>query len=81
MYKSTGALGFFVSSCVEVIFLKEKTISYCLYIYLSTKKNAQRENCKLSFIWGKMRTIAQEIAFQVALRNCTRSRVEGQYYI
>ena len=43
----------------------------------STEKNAQRESCKLSFIWGKMRTIAQETAFQIALRNCSKE-VGGQ---
>ena len=26
------------------------------------KKNAQQESCELSFIWGKMRTIARETA-------------------
>ena len=36
------------------------------------KKNAQRESCELSFIGGKMRTIAQETAFQIALRNCSK---------
>ena len=29
---------------------------------LSTKKDAQRESCKLSFIWDRMRTAAQETA-------------------
>ena len=46
----------------------------------STEKNAQRESCKLSFIWGKMRTIAQETAFQIALRNCSKE-VGGQLRI
>ena len=36
------------------------------------KKKAQHENCELSFIWGKMRTIAWETAFQISLRNCSR---------
>ena len=36
-----------------------------------TEKNIQNESCELSFIWGKMRTIAQE-RFQIALRNCSR---------
>ena len=31
------------------------------------KKNAQCESCELSFIWGKMRTVAQETASQIAL--------------
>ena len=38
-------------------------------------KNAQHESCKLSFIWGKMRTAARETAFQIALRN--RSKEAG----
>ena len=33
-----------------------------------TEKSTQRDSCKLSFIGGKMRTAAQEIAPQVALR-------------
>ena len=33
------------------------------------KKSAQCESCELSFIWGKMRTAAQETASQIALRN------------
>ena len=37
--------------------------------------NAQHESCELSFIWGKMRTIAWEIAFQVVLRNCSKEVV------
>ena len=32
---------------------------------------------KSSLIWGKMRTIAQETAFQIALRNCSKE-VEGK---
>ena len=42
-------------------------------------KNAQRESCGLSFIWGKMRTAPREIAFQIALRNCSKEAGEGQY--
>ena len=33
------------------------------------RKNAQREGRELSFIWSKVRTVAQEIAPQIALRN------------
>ena len=33
-------------------------------------KNAQHKSGKLSFIWGKIRTIVQERAFKIALRNC-----------
>ena len=31
------------------------------------------------FIWGKMRTIAQEIASQIALRNCSKELRGSQY--
>ena len=40
---------------------------------MSTKKiNVQCESCELSFIWGKMGTIAQETKSQIVLRNCSR---------
>ena len=41
------------------------------------KKKAQCESCELSFIWGKMRTIAPETASQITPRNCSRE-VGGQ---
>ena len=36
-----------------------------------TENNAQGESCELSFIWGKMMTIARETASQRALGNCS----------
>ena len=36
------------------------------------KKNAYCENCKVSFIWGKMKTAVCETAPQIALRNCSK---------
>ena len=48
---------------------------------LSTKKDVQLENCELSFIWGKMRTAAQEAAFQIALRDCSKAAVGESQYI
>ena len=37
---------------------------------------------KVSFIWGKMRTVAWETAPQIALRDCSKEAVgEGQYMI
>ena len=39
---------------------------------LSIEINSQQERDKLSFIGGKMRTVAWEIALQIALRNCSR---------
>ena len=38
---------------------------------MSTEKN-KCTTCELSCIWGKMRTIAEETAFQIALRNCSK---------
>ena len=40
------------------------------------RKKSQRESCELSFIGGKMRTIAQETAFEKLL---PRGRGKGQY--
>ena len=38
------------------------------------------ESCKLSFIWGKMRTAAQAMTPQIALRDCFKEvRGKGQY--
>ena len=46
------------------------------------KKDSQRESCKVSFIWGKMRTAAQETTPQIALRNCSKEvGGKGQYVI
>ena len=43
-------------------------------------KDVQLESCKLSFIWGKMRTAAQEAVPQIALRDCSEEAVwEGRY--
>ena len=47
---------------------------------MSTKKDVELESCKLSFIWSKMRTAAQEAASQIALRACSKVAVgESQY--
>ena len=45
-----------------------------------TEKNAQHVSCELSFIWGKMRTIAWETASQITLRNCSKE-VAGEVSI
>jgi len=42
-----------------------------LNMALPTEKNSQCESCELSFIQGKMRTIALETAF-LGLRNCSK---------
>ena len=63
-----------------------KTYSYLAFWYLYvatlllTKKDAQHESFKLSFIWDKMRTAAWETAPQIALRDCSKQVMgEGQY--
>ena len=42
------------------------------------KKDVQLGSCELSFIWGKMRTAAQEAASQIALRDCSKVLVKGE---
>jgi hypothetical protein len=45
-----------------------------------TKTDSQCESCELSFICGKMRTLASETAPHIALRDCPKQVVEeGQY--
>ena len=63
-----------------------KTYSYLAFWYLYvatlllTKKDAQHESFKLSFIWDKMRTAAWETAPQIALRDGSKQAMgEGQY--
>ena len=48
---------------------------------LLIKKDVQLENCELSFIWGKLRTAAQEAASQRALRDCSKAAVGERQYI
>ena len=44
------------------------------------KKNAQCESCKLSFIWGEMKTVAPETTPQMPLCNCSKeAEGNGQY--
>ena len=42
---------------------------------MSIKNDAQLRGCELNFIWGKMRTAAQEAALQIALRDCYKEVV------
>ena len=50
-------------------------------LMVSTKTNVQLESCELRFIWGKMRTEAQEAASQIALRDCSETAVGESEYI
>ena len=46
---------------------------------VNLKKKAQCESCKLSFIWGKMRTAAQDTAPQIAEKLLQKGREKDQY--
>ena len=39
---------------------------------VSAKKKCTDEGCKLSFMWGNMRTAAWETVPQITLRNCSK---------
>ena len=63
---------FCMSNCVR--------FKVCKGLVVLTKKDAQHESCKLSFIWGKMRTAAWKRVLQTALRNCSKEVLgQGQY--
>ena len=56
----------------------EVIIVYCYKILKQLfKNNGQPESCKLSFIWCKIRTWAQEPISQVALKNSSEE-VRGE---
>ena len=48
---------------------------------MSTKKDVQLESCELSFVWGRMRTVAWEAASLIALRDCSKVAVRESQYI
>ena len=48
---------------------------------IKKKKKAQRESCKLSSIWGKVRTAAWETAPQRAWRSCSKEAGGKASYI
>ena len=54
-----------------------------IYLPLSCqlKNDLQLASCELNFIWGKMRTLAQEPASQIALRDCSKASVGESQYI
>ena len=51
------------------------------FCMLTKKKKAQCESCELSFIWGQMRTIAQETASQIPLRKCPEEVAGRSVYL
>ena len=68
--------------CHVLLQIDVRTLPLLLNILFSVfmKKDAQFESCKLSFIWGKMRTATREAASQIALRKCSKAAEgEGQY--
>ena len=64
-----------------VFFLPLAAWEACKNSYADLKKKAWFENCKLNFIWGRMRTAAQETAPQIALINCSKEVVGGMVSI
>ena len=64
---SSGFSSFSKSSSTYICFIVTGIVDW-------KKKNAQCASCKLSFIWDKMSTIAQETAYQIVLRNFSGSR-------
>ena len=60
---------FFVSQLYTIVytFLKGRHGRRRVF-YSQLKNDVQLESCEVSFIWGKMRTAAQEAASQTALR-------------
>ena len=54
---------------------------FIILVIVSTKKDAKLESCELSFIGGKMRTVAWETASQIALRECSKAAIGKGHYI
>ena len=46
-----------------------------------TEKNTQCESCELSYMQGKLRTVAQETTSHIALRYCFKEVREEPGYI
>ena len=63
------ALKIVLTNCVKHRIFKE---------HCQLKKDVQLESCELSFIWGKMRTAAQEAASHIALERLLQSSSGGK---
>ena len=59
--------------------LNQTTIP-CLLLWCVDWKNAQHESCELSFIWGHMRTAAQEMAPQSSEKLFQRGNKQRSVY-
>ena len=66
------ALKIVLTNCVKHRIFKE---------HCQLKKDVQLESCELSFIWGKMRTAAQEATSHIALRDYSKAAVGESQYI
>ena len=49
--------------------------------FVDLKTKAQRDSCELCFIWGKVKTAAQGISPQIALRNYSEEVEVGKVNI
>ena len=57
-------------------------VVFQMYIYIGHfKKDVQLESCEVSFMWGNMRTVAQEAPSQIALRDRSKAAVGESQYI
>lgn len=50
-------------------------------LVVDQNQKAQQGNCKLNFIWGKMRTIVQEAAFQITAKHAPERLREMSAYM
>ena len=57
---------------------KMRTFYLTFLVWRYWQKNTEHESCELSFLWGKMRTIALEKVIQITLRNCSEELVEAE---
>ena len=74
---NTGAAIFHVYELGQVF--SDSSIKWEENSTVNLKKGAKCESCKLGFIWGKLKTIVQETAPQIPLRNCSKEVGEGPY--
>ena len=73
-----------ILTCQKVLDCSVNAISLLLFKirdYQCWLKNMYNLRIVLSFVWGKMRTAAQEAASQIALRDCSKVSVGESQYI
>ena len=74
---STQSSSLGVSYCQLLRKLLKPLLSWPLLTGKKAKQNLQYESCELSYIWGRIRTVVQEMALQITLRNCSKKAWGG----